>query len=493
MSIQLFEAGRAASGLLCLTLALAAPAPAAEAKPDAGKVPITTRSPVALSHYLEGRDLLEKLRATDAHAVLEKAVAEDKDFAMAHLALANSAPSAKDFFASLERAVALADRVSEGERLTILGTEAGVKSQPELQKERFQKLVATFPEDERAHNLLGGYYFGRQQYADAIAEYEKAIAINPAFSQPYNQLGYSQRFLGRYEEAEKAFKKYAELIPDDPNPYDSYAELLLKTGRFGESIAQYHKALAVDSHFVASYIGIGVNETLLGHPDKARASFEKLGEVARNSGERRAALAQQAWSWIDAGLHDKALASVRAMSAIAAKDQDQAALSADHNLTGNILLDAGKADEAAAQYAKAVETIGQANVPGPVKEATRRNALFNEARVALAKQDLAKARAKAADYAAQVALKEVPFEVWQSHYLAGLVALAEKDHAKAIAQLELANQQDPRVLYALALAYQAKGEVPRAKEYCKKAAEDNSLNFNYAYVRTKATKLLSSL
>jgi cytochrome c-type biogenesis protein CcmH/NrfG len=41
-------------------------------------------------------------------------------------------------------------------------------------------------------------------------------------------LGYSYRSLENYAEAEKAFKIYIELIPDDPNPYDSYAEMLSK-------------------------------------------------------------------------------------------------------------------------------------------------------------------------------------------------------------------------------------------------------------------------
>ena len=64
----------------------------------------------------------------------------------------------------------------------------------------------------------------------------KATAINPSFSTPYNQLGYAYRFLEKFPEAEDAFKKYTQLIPDDPNPYDSYAELLMKMGRFDESI-----------------------------------------------------------------------------------------------------------------------------------------------------------------------------------------------------------------------------------------------------------------
>ena len=68
-------------------------------------------------------------------------------------------------------------------------------------------------------------------------------------------LGYAYRQAGDYANAEQAFKKYIELIPSDPNPYDSYAELLLKMGKFNESVEQYRKALSIDSNFVPSHFG----------------------------------------------------------------------------------------------------------------------------------------------------------------------------------------------------------------------------------------------
>ena len=72
-------------------------------------------------------------------------------------------------------------------------------------------------------------------------------------------MGYAYRQLGDFANAERAFKKYIELIPNDPNPYDSYAELLMKMGRFDESIAQYRKALSIDEHFLNSHMGIAAN------------------------------------------------------------------------------------------------------------------------------------------------------------------------------------------------------------------------------------------
>src|SRR6185436_13154997 len=96
--------------------------------------------------------------------------------------------------------------------------------------------------------------------------------------------------LAQYPEAEQAFKKYIELIPNDPNPYDSYAELLMKMGRFDESIKQYEKALSIDPNFVASYVGIANDHIFMGHHEEARKALAKLKGVARNDGERRQAV-----------------------------------------------------------------------------------------------------------------------------------------------------------------------------------------------------------
>ena len=90
----------------------------------------------------------------------------------------------------------------------------------------------------------GGYYFGQQDYVQAIEHHKKATELAPSYSPAYNILGYAYRQAGDYANAEQAFKKYIDLIPNDPNPYDSYAELLLKMGKFEESVLQYRKALS---------------------------------------------------------------------------------------------------------------------------------------------------------------------------------------------------------------------------------------------------------
>ena len=97
-----------------------APAPAAQTQPtpsNGGKIPVTTASADAKTEFLQGRDLAEKLRITDSIAHFEKAASLDPNFAWAELSLATSAPTGKGFFEHLNKAVSLADKASNGERL----------------------------------------------------------------------------------------------------------------------------------------------------------------------------------------------------------------------------------------------------------------------------------------------------------------------------------------------------------------------------------------
>jgi len=65
------------------------------------------------------------------------------------------------------------------------------------------------------------------------------VGVERSVAAVYNQAGYAQSRMGNCTAAEEAFKQFISLRPADPNPYGSYAELLLETGRYDESIAQY--------------------------------------------------------------------------------------------------------------------------------------------------------------------------------------------------------------------------------------------------------------
>jgi tetratricopeptide (TPR) repeat protein len=456
----------------------------------AGAIPATTASDEARRLYFQGRELTENLRAHDGRQLYRQAVEADPSFAMAHYQLAANSATAKDFFAHIKHAVDLSGKVSEGERLTILALEAGGNAQPGKQLEYLTELVAKYPEDERAHFQLGGAYFGRQEYEKAVEHYQTATRINPRFSPAYNLLGYTYRPMEKYAEAEAAFKKYIELIPGDPNPYDSYAELLMKTGRFDESIAQYRKALSIDSNFTPSRVGIASNLMLQGKQKEALAAMDEMLRVARDDGERRTALFTKGVILVDAGKTDAAVKEIEKEFAIAQRAGDSANMSADVQLIGNILLDAGRADKAAERFRQSLELVEKSSLSDEVKTDTRLADRYNRARVALAKGDMETARTEAAAYLEGSEARQNSFRIRQAHELAGSIALKERKYDEAITHLGQANQQNPQVLYWTALAYKGKGDATKAKELGAKAAKANVLpQIAYAFVREEAGTL----
>jgi tetratricopeptide (TPR) repeat protein len=463
---------------------------AASAAAEAGAVPLTTTSVEARRLYLEARAIAEQLRAHEGRQLYQRAAAADPGFAMAHYQLAVNSATAKDFLEHVKRAVALSDKASEGERLTILALEAGGNANPAKALEYQEELVAKYPRDERAHQLLGTAYFGRQEYDKAIEQYRAATAINPSFSPAYNLLGYAYRSLEKYDSAEIAFKKYIELIPGDPNPYDSYAELLMKTGRFDESIAQYRKALEHDSNFVASKVGIATNLMFQGQHAAAAAEMDRLYRQARDDGERRTALFVKGVILVDGGKTDAALKEIEREYALDARLADTANMSGDALLLGNILLDARRIDATEKQFRRSFELIERSSLADDAKQDARLADQYNRGRLALARGDLTAARAAAEQYTQGAEARHNLFRVRQAHELTGLVALAAKDYDQAIAHLGQANQQDPAVIYSTALAWKAKGDTGKAKALAAEAANANVLPLiSYAFVREEARRM----
>lgn len=456
---------------------------------DTGKIAVTTTSEEARKEFLQGRDLQEKLLIQDSIQHYDKALSLDPNFALAELNRAQVSPTGKEFFDHLKKAVTLADKASNGEKLLILGNEAGANGNAAKQKELLEQLVAAYPNDERAHFNLGGYYFGQQDFAQAIEHYKKATEINPTYSGAFNILGYAYRQNNDNANAEVAFKKYTELIPNDPNPYDSLAELYLKMGRFDESIAQYRKALTIDPNFINSYQGIAAALMYQGKPDEAAAELQKLTDKARSDAERRTALFALTVVDVDSGKMDKALEEVEKQYTLGEKTNDVAGMTGDLQLKGNILLEMGKPDDAKAEFEKLVKMTDASTLSQEIKDNTKLFHHYNLARVALAKKDMATAKSEADAFSAGTASQKNPFQTKQSHELLGMIALEAKDYDAALTELQQANQQNPYDLYRTCQAYQGKGDMGKAKEFCNKAATFNSLPLmNLAFIRMKAAK-----
>ena len=81
--------------------------------------------------------------------------------------------------------------------------------------------------------------------------------------------------LGKFQEAEKAFKKAMSLNENLVAPYVALAKIYVATGKADQAIREYRKLLEKNPNLVMAYMAIGSIEQKLGHMDKAEAAYRE--------------------------------------------------------------------------------------------------------------------------------------------------------------------------------------------------------------------------
>jgi len=219
----------------------------------------------------------------------------------------------------------------------------------------------------------------------------------------------------------------------------------------------------------------------------------KMADAARNDGELRTAYFGMAVVASDIGKLDKAVQAMDKEYAVAEKNNDVASMAADLQAKGNIQFEMGKYDVATQTFDKSLQMIQGSNLSKPIKDNAELLHHFNMTAVAIGKKDFASAKSHAEQYHTGAEVSKNPAQLKLAHELDGRIALAQKNYEQAISELEQANQQDPRNLLRLSEAYKAKGDATKAKDFCAKAADFNSLPaLNYAFIRVKAQKATGS-
>lgn len=111
----------------------------------------------------------------------------------------------------------------------------------------FTRSLETRPTAE-AYTFLGWAYSFAGRLDDAIVECRKAIATDPAFGNPYNDIGCYLMEQGRWDEAIPWFESAKRATRYEPRhfPYLNLGRLRAARGEVAEAIAELEGALALN-------------------------------------------------------------------------------------------------------------------------------------------------------------------------------------------------------------------------------------------------------
>ena len=134
----------------------------------------------------------------------------------------------------------------------------------------FAKAIEIDPRSAAAHNGRGRAYLGNGQYDQAITDFSKAIALNSEFADAYTNRGNAYRSKGMpiaksvadWEKAKalrenQAITELSRAIKTDPDSSGSYvarATSYQSIGQFDLAIADYNKAIKLEPENMSTYI-----------------------------------------------------------------------------------------------------------------------------------------------------------------------------------------------------------------------------------------------
>src|SRR5438309_6233003 len=160
-------------------------------------------------------------------------------------------------------------------------------------------LVQQYPKDEQLLVWAGSWLFHQKEYELAQKRLEQAVAIDADFAAARERSGLHLCLPGRLQPGlDRHAAHYVELLPNEPNPQDSYAEILRMAGRYEEAIEHYRTALRIDPNFHSSQLGIADTYSLMGQQKKAREEYFNARVLATDKVSELQDVLQSAFTYV---------------------------------------------------------------------------------------------------------------------------------------------------------------------------------------------------
>ena len=268
---------------------------------SSGSMPVTTASAQARSLYEKGMQDYENLYLERCNDDWRAAVKEDPNLAVAWAWIAFNSSDPKEVSLAREKAKSLARKQTPGEQLMVAWI---VK----VQEDDFiggisamNDMLEMYPKDKHLLYLAGNWLMGENGDEQAQNILKKALAIDKNFPAALNDLAYLDARNRKFVDAFAAMDRYVALLPKEPNPQDSYGELLRMAGNFEGSLQHYRAALKIDPDFVTSQVGLGDTYALMGNQEQARVEYDKAIRFAHNEADRLSYTMQKAMTFVRDG------------------------------------------------------------------------------------------------------------------------------------------------------------------------------------------------
>lgn len=245
---------------------------------------------------------VEKAHALHSHeaiTLLERAIALDPEFAMAHARIGYTYAVAQGLAekgkAPLERAFRLADRLTELDRLNINAWYAIANLDYTSAIRSLQEIIAKYPLETEAYWRSGRLLLGEERYEEAINVLKQGLLVDPDGQDIYNALSVTYRDSNRHDEAVAMAQRYQLLAPNEPNALDTLALAYQAKGDYEKAEASYRRALEIQPNFEIAVLHLANLNFQIGKYGEAIKLYESYVDLAKSDSDKAWAFGRISW------------------------------------------------------------------------------------------------------------------------------------------------------------------------------------------------------
>jgi len=463
-------------------------------KVDVFATDFATRNLAAYEAFVVGMQNFLAFDYTAARQLFAVAVDKAPDFAMARYRLAHALAALGDTASALEQIGAArkdGHRLSPREQAYIAAGGSYFARDYSAAERQYRDLLKDYPYESEARALLLYVLYGQRRYEEALVEAEALVSQDPGDETAWSSVADLNLKLGRYDAAVEPLDRLVLLAPLNPNTHFLVGDLHFFRQEFELAVPAYQKALELDPSFGEAIQRLAQIDVFRGRLAAAIARLRKIAEAVDTPPTHRTTAAIDAAQLLRADgrcREAEELLIALAPQFEAEKITEGLALS----IRARCRLEASDLPEAL--------RLAQAAVTGFPGRPTRY--LLTRGLVEIEIGDRAAVEKTVRDIQALPARPDPEDRTEQKtvDYLAGLLALRERDAAAAVKRLQAAIEAKGRPFdvyeLALARALAASGDQRAAREAARHAADRGKpadFDAEFETGRRQAAKLAAEL
>ncbi len=341
----------------------------------------TSKSPAALSAYLQGLQARRQGKNLEAVKLFESAVKDDPDFALAYSRLAET-DSTLGYDSQAEqasrKALELSPQLPLAEKYLIEGNHARVMKDNKKAVETYEKLAASLPGDGDVQLTLGNLYFDTSEYDKARVQYAKVLKNDPKNLTAMLQSGRVEVRSGKPQAGLDALNRAFTLATEVDNE-EQKALALQALGiaydvmnKYDEALRNVQRSLDINKRLgnkaaaANNYSEIGDIQSYLGKSELALAAYNEALKLRQEIGARKDVantLISIGGLWEDRGDYDKALELYKGSLQTQRDVGDEEMQAAVLNNIGSVYLAKGQNEDALTYYQQALQIREKLNNP----------------------------------------------------------------------------------------------------------------------------------